>query len=98
MDNRPNEAASKDPFDLNRFVVAQEGVYEQALKELRRGRKESHWMWFVFPQIDGLGSSSTAKYYAIKSEEETKAYLNHLLLGPRLIECSEVLLKSQGRS
>ncbi len=65
-----------DPFHLSRLVEAQKGVYVQALAELRRGRKESHWMWFIFPQMDGLGRSVTAKFYAIKSKEEAVAYLN----------------------
>jgi len=91
MDNPANKLAKADPFDLNRFVEAQAGVYGQALEELRAGQKESHWMWFMFPQIDGLGSSSTARFYAIKSSQETKAYLKHRVLGQRLIECPEFL-------
>jgi uncharacterized protein (DUF1810 family) len=83
---------SADPFNLERFVKAQEGVYETALAELRRGRKESHWMWFVFPQLDGLGHSSTAKFYGIKSREEAAGYLSHPILGPRLRECVHALL------
>ena len=93
-----NETGADDRFDLNRFVQAQEQVYPQALSEIKRGQKRSHWMWFVFPQLDGLGSSSTAKFYAIKSKDEAKAYLNHPLLGRRLVECAEVLLKLQGKS
>ncbi len=95
MDHQP---ATGDQFNLNRFVEAQSGVYERALAELKRGEKRSHWMWFIFPQIDGLGRSSTARFYAIKSADEAKAYLNHPELGPRLIECSKVLLQSQGLS
>jgi uncharacterized protein (DUF1810 family) len=87
-----------DPFDLMRFVEAQDGVYEQALAELKQGLKESHWMWFIFPQIEGLGRSSTARFYAIKSANEAKAYLEHPLLGPRLIECSNALLQHKGIS
>lgn len=87
-----------DPFDLNRFVQAQEGVYEQVLTELKRGRKESHWMWFIFPQIEGLGSSPTARFYAIKSAEEATAYLQHPLLGKRLKECCQVLLELESIS
>jgi uncharacterized protein (DUF1810 family) len=98
MVNHSNQQAEADPFDLNRFVEAQESVYGQALTELRRVRKESHWMWFMFPQLDGLGSSSTAKFYAIKSLEEAKAYLDHQLLGPRLLECCNVLLKCKEKS
>lgn len=75
-----------DPFDLRRFVVAQEGIYADALDELRRGRKASHWMWFVFPQIEGLGHSETARRFAIRSLDEARAYLAHPLLGPRLLK------------
>ena len=85
-------APRRDLFDLARFVSAQDGVYEIALSELRRGRKESHWMWFIFPQLDGLGRSATAKKYAIGSIEEARAYLAHPILGPRLFECCGALL------
>ena len=87
-----------DPYDLNRFVSAQEGSYQQALSELKRGRKQSHWMWYVFPQLDGLGSSPTAKFYSIKSEDEARAYLEHPVLGPRLAECAEAILAIDGES
>jgi uncharacterized protein (DUF1810 family) len=82
-----------DTYDLERFVDAQEagGTYAQALAELRRGRKTSHWMWFVFPQVAGLGMSPTSRRYAIASLDEAKAYLAHPVLGPRLLECSRVL-------
>src|SRR4051812_7565517 len=80
---------ASDPHDLNRFVEAQKGIYDQALAEVRGGRKRSHWMWFIFPQIDGLGSSSMAKRYAIKSRAEAEAYLAHPVLGPRLVACAE---------
>lgn len=93
-----NTTGPADRFDLNRFVEAQSDVFQRALTELKRGEKRSHWMWFIFPQIDGLGYSSTAKFYAIKSKGEAQAYLNHSLLGPRLIECSKVLLQHQGLS
>ena len=79
-----------DPFDLQRFVSAQDESYAQALDEIRRGRKQSHWMWFVFPQIEGLGSSPTARHYAIRSRGEAKAYLAHPVLGPRLREITKV--------
>jgi uncharacterized protein (DUF1810 family) len=79
-------------FDLERFVEAQAGVYPQALAELRRGRKESHWMWFVFPQLAGLGRSAMAQRYAIASAGEARAYLAHPLLGPRLRESAEAVL------
>lgn len=78
-----------DPHDLARFVEAQEGVHDRALTEVRAGRKRSHWMWFVFPQIDGLGFSSTARRYAIKGRAEAEAYLAHPVLGPRLVACAE---------
>ncbi len=87
-----------DPYDLERFVAAQEGVYERALGELRSGRKRSHWMWFIFPQIAGLGSSAMAQRYAIADLEEARAYLAHPVLGPRLIECAEAVLAVQGKT
>lgn len=83
---------STDSYDLNRFVDAQNGVYEQALAELRAGRKRSHWMWFIFPQFTGLGFSPTSQHYAIKSLDEARAYLEHRLLGARLRECADALL------
>jgi uncharacterized protein (DUF1810 family) len=87
-----------DPFTLSRFLQAQEGTYDTALAELRRGRKTSHWMWFVFPQLAGLGRSSTAQFYAISSREEAEAYLNHPVLGPRLKTCAEALLGIEGKT
>ena len=88
----------EDPFDLNRFVEAQREDYSQALTEIRAGRKRSHWMWYIFPQFDGLGVSSTAQHFAIKSVEETKAYLAHPILGARLRECVDALLNLEGRT
>lgn len=85
-----------DQFDLARFTAAQDGVYEQAVAELRRGRKTSHWMWFVFPQIAGLGYSATSRRYAITSLAEAQAYLAHPVLGPRLRECASILVKLPG--
>jgi uncharacterized protein (DUF1810 family) len=79
-------------FDLERFVDAQAGTYEGVLDELRRGRKVGHWIWFIFPQIAGLGRSETSRYYAIESLDEARAYLAHPVLGPRLRECAELLL------
>lgn len=79
--------------DLGRFIKAQERSYYTALDEIRGGRKESHWMWYIFPQIEGLGSSPTAQYYAISSLEEADDYLNNPVLGPRLEEISEALMK-----
>jgi uncharacterized protein (DUF1810 family) len=87
-----------DPHDLGRFVDAQAGDYEQALAEIRSGRKRSHWMWYVFPQIDGLGFSSMSRRYSIKSLDEARAYLEHPVLGPRLVECAEAALGVEGRS
>lgn len=84
-----------DPYRLARFVDAQAGVYETALAELRRGRKTSHWMWFVFPQVAGLGSSATARTYAIASLDEARAYLAHPILGPRLRTCVDALLRHE---
>ncbi|HEY9383795.1 MAG TPA: DUF1810 domain-containing protein [Gemmatimonadales bacterium] len=87
-----------DPYDLSRFVRAQEDDYAQALAELVSGRKRSHWMWYVFPQFDGLAFSSTSKLYSIKSVAEAKAYLAHPILGPRLLECAEAVVRVEGRS
>lgn len=89
---------STDPHDLNRFVQAQEGVYTQALAEIRSGRKRTHWMWFIFPQFGGLGSSPTARQFAIKSLAEAEAYLHHPVLGPRLVESTEAVLGVEGRA
>jgi len=93
-----NEPGAGDPHTLSRFVLAQEDDYEQALSEIRSGRKQSHWMWYIFPQLDGLGFSSTSKWYSIKSVEEAAAYLGHPVLGPRLMECAEAALRTEGRS
>ena len=87
-----------DPHHLSRFVEAQAEDYEQALAEIRSGRKQSHWMWYIFPQFDGLGFSATSKRYSIKSIAEAKAYLCHPVLGPRLMECAEAVLRIEGRS
>jgi uncharacterized protein (DUF1810 family) len=87
-----------DPFDLERFITAQSGTYEQAAAELRRGQKASHWMWFVFPQVAGVGQSATSKRYAISSLSEAGAYLADPVLGPRLRECASILLALSGRT
>ena len=87
-----------DSFDLDRFVGAQEGTYARALAEIRAGDKVSHWMWFIFPQFDGLGYSSMARKYSIKSIEEAKAYLAHPVLGARLIECAEAAMGVKGKT
>jgi uncharacterized protein (DUF1810 family) len=90
--------ATDDPFDLERFVAAQAPVFDTVLAELRAGHKRSHWMWFVFPQLRGLGRSSTAMFYAIGSLDEARAYLAHGVLGPRLLLCSETVLRVGERS
>src|SRR5215813_7094342 len=87
-----------DPFDLQRFVTAQAPLYERVCAELRAGRKRSHWMWFIFPQIQGLGSSAMAQRYAITSLAEAAAYLDHPVLGPRLRECTGLVNAVDGRS
>lgn len=87
-----------DPFDLQRFVDAQAPVYRNVVEELRSGRKRSHWMWFVFPQLRGLGGSPTAVHYGISSLDEARAYLRHDVLGPRLRECARLVNEVQGRS
>ena len=86
-----------DPHNLQRFVDAQDGVYQTALAELKAGSKQSHWMWFIFPQLRGIGRSPTAEFYGISSLPEAQAYLGHLLLGPRLNECLEAILPWAGR-
>jgi len=87
-----------DPFDLQRFVAAQDGVIDAVRAELRAGRKRSHWMWFVFPQLSGLGASSTARFYGIATLEEARAYLAHPVLGVRLRECCALMLAVPDRS
>ncbi|MBG0801552.1 DUF1810 domain-containing protein [Methylocystis sp. H4A] len=91
-------AAADDPYGLARFVAAQEPVYAQAAAELAAGRKRSHWMWFVFPQLEGLGASAMAQRYAIRSLAEAHAYLAHPLLGARLKECVGLVNRVEGRS
>ena len=86
------------PYDLDRFVTAQDRDYETVLGELRRGRKSSHWIWFIFPQIAGLGYSSMSRHFAIGSLDEARAYLAHPVLGPRLRECAWLVLAVEGRS
>ena len=88
----------KDPYNLQRFVDAQSSVIEQVISELRQGRKRGHWMWFIFPQIGGLGHSAMAARFAISSRQEAEAYLNHPILGPRLRECTRLLTLVDGRS
>ena len=93
----PNRAG-RDPYNLERFVCAQDVIYPQVLSELRAGYKTSHWMWFIFPQIRGLGRSPVSIEYAISSREEAAAYLQHPVLGPRLNECTRLVLEVKGRS
>jgi uncharacterized protein (DUF1810 family) len=87
-----------DPYDLQRFVEVQNSCFERVCSELREGHKQSHWMWFIFPQLQGLGRSSMAIRYAISSKQEGQAYLNHSILGPRLRHCTELVLGVEGRS
>jgi uncharacterized protein (DUF1810 family) len=87
-----------DPYNLRRFVDAQATVYEQVLRELRAGRKTSHWMWFIFPQIAGLGHSPMAQTYAISGRAEAEGYLQHPVLGPRLTECTRLVNRQVGRA
>jgi len=87
-----------DPYDLQRFINAQNPVFEQVCAELRAGRKRGHWMWFIFPQLGGLGHSQMATRFAISSGDEAEAYLNHKVLGPRLKECTRLVVLVEGRS
>ena len=95
--SRQPSPSDDDPYNLERFAAAQEGVYERAAQEVRAGRKVSHWMWFIFPQIAGLGYSSTARHYAISGLEEARAYLAHPILGPRLEAISRILVEDVRR-
>ena len=85
-----------DPYDLDRFVRAQETDYDQALSEIRSGRKRTHWMWYIFPQLEGLGSSGNSVPYSISGIGEAEAYLAHPVLGPRLVKCAEAVLHHEG--
>ena len=87
-----------DPYNLHRFVHAQAANYAHALTEMKNGKKRTHWMWYIFPQLDGLAFSPTAKRYSIKSVEEARAYLEHPILGPRLLNCAEAVVAVDGRS
>ena len=88
----------KNPFDLQRFVNAQNAVYDQVCAELRAGQKQSHWVWFIFPQLRGLGHSAVAEAYGIASRQEAVAYLEHAVLGPRLRECTRLVNLVEGHS
>jgi uncharacterized protein (DUF1810 family) len=87
-----------DPFNLERFVVAQNPIYDRVLSELRHGEKRSHWMWFIFPQIRGLGASERSVTFSILNQQEAKAYVQHPILGPRLYECTTMVVKINARS
>jgi uncharacterized protein (DUF1810 family) len=93
-----DSSSTNEQYDLSRFLQAQEQDYAQALSEIRRGQKRSHWMWYIFPQFAGLGFSSTAQYYAIRSIEEAQAYLDHPVLGQRLLECAQAVIDIGGKS
>ncbi len=93
-----NDATDSDPFQLLRFVAAQDAVHPQVVQELKAGRKRSHWMWFIFPQLQGLGTSEMAHRYAISGLPEAHAYLTHPLLGPRLVECTRIVNGLHGSS
>ncbi|RPI02323.1 MAG: DUF1810 domain-containing protein [Calditrichaeota bacterium] len=90
--------SERDEFQLSRFVEAQEDIYDRALAEIHGGKKNSHWMWFIFPQIAGLGRSGMAAYYAIHSRAEAAAYLHHPILGARLLNCCAALMEVEGKS
>ena len=98
MTSSNDPRSSEDAYNLARFVRAQETVYAQVLSEIRSGKKRTHWMWYIFPQVEGLAFSATSQRYAIKSVAEAKAYLDHPILGPRLLECAEAVLQVDGRS
>jgi uncharacterized protein (DUF1810 family) len=98
MANSSDSRSTDDPYNLSRFLQAQEAEYEQAPAEIKSGHKRTHWMWYIFPQIDGLAFSPTSQYYSIKSVEEARAYLDHPVLGPRLRECAEAAVRVEGRS
>jgi uncharacterized protein (DUF1810 family) len=98
MSSSTDSSGLDDPYHLTRFVRAQRDGFQQSLGEIKSGKKCTHWMWYIFPQIDGLAFSATSKHYAIKSIEEAKAYLDHPVLGPRLRECAEAVLHVEGRS
>ncbi len=93
-----SDRPTADPYNLDRFVHAQSSVFEHVLQELRAGMKMGHWMWFIFPQIRGLGRSPISIEFAIASRQEASAYLHHPILGPRLKECTQLVLQVEGRS
>ena len=98
MTQRNESGATDDSHNLSHFLEAQEEDYELAIAEIRAGRKQSHWMWYIFPQFEGLGQSATTRRYSIKSIAEAEAYLRHPILGPRLTECAAAVLSSEGKT
>jgi uncharacterized protein (DUF1810 family) len=98
MSKASDSPSTDDPYQLSRFVRAQQDDFESALAEIQGGKKRTHWMWYIFPQLNGLAFSATSKYYAIKSLDEARAYLEHPILGPRLYQCAEAALGVEGRS
>lgn len=98
MEHTKSSDGIVDPYDLKRFVQAQAKEYDEALAEIRSGLKRSHWMWYIFPQFEGLGMSSTSRRYSVKSVAEARAFLAHPVLGPRLLECAEAALSVEGLS
>jgi uncharacterized protein (DUF1810 family) len=98
MTSSSDATTAEDQYNLNRFLQAQEEDYERALSEIRSGRKRTHWMWYIFPQLDGLAFSSTAKHYAIRGVDEARAYLAHPVLGARLHECAEAVVQIENYS
>lgn len=90
--------SADDPYNLDRFLRAQEDDFERALSEIKSGRKRTHWMWYIFPQFEGLAFSATSQHYSIKSVAEARAYIDHPVLGPRLLECAEAAVHVEGRS
>jgi uncharacterized protein (DUF1810 family) len=95
---RDRSESTDDPYDLDRFVRAQAADFDSALSEIDSGQKRTHWMWYIFPQIDGLALSPTSRYYAIKGRDEAQAYLNHPVLGPRLLAVAEAAMRIEGKS
>jgi len=98
MSQATDSPSTGDPYNLDRFVSAQQDDFERALAEIKNGKKRTHWMWYIFPQLDGLAFSATSKYYSIKSIEEAKSYIDHPVLGPRLLECTEAAVQVEGRT
>jgi uncharacterized protein (DUF1810 family) len=98
MNSRAHRNPADDPYNLERFVLAQDPVYRRVISELQAGTKMSHWMWFIFPQVRGLGRSPVSMEYAVSGRDEARAYLQHAILGPRLKECTQLVLQVESRS